>query len=108
MPMVTFFKMLHVARLVQVSKKRGLKFNMLMCYCIGKAACRIKEFYLLPVGGKLMQYDSIAVNTIVANKEGEVSSCDIPFSEDLSLFNQNYLQLTQKGVSSFLVGINFA
>ena len=43
--MVTFFKMLHVARLVQVSKKRGLKFNMLMCYCIGKAACRIKEFY---------------------------------------------------------------
>lgn len=73
---------------------------MLMCYCIGKAACRIKEFYLLPVGGKLMQYDSIAVNTIVANKEGEVSSCDIPFSEDLSLFNQNYLQLTQKVADS--------
>lgn len=71
-----------------------------MCYCIGKAACRIKEFYLLPVGGKLMQYDSIAVNTIVANKEGEVSSCDIPFSEDLSLFNQNYLQLTQKVADS--------
>ena len=100
MPMVTFFKTLHVARLVQVSKKRGLKFNMLMCYCIGKAACRIKEFYLLPVGGKLIQFDSIAVNTIVANKEGEVSSCDIPFSEDLSLFNQNYLQLTQKVADS--------
>lgn len=100
MPMVTFFKTLHVVRLVQVSKKRGLKFNMLMCYCIGKAACRIKEFYLLPVGGKLIQFDSIAVNTIVANKEGEVSSCDIPFSEDLSLFNQNYLQLTQKVADS--------
>ncbi len=71
-----------------------------MCYCIGKAACRIKEFYLLPVGGKLIQFDSIAVNTIVANKEGEVSSCDIPFSEDLSLFNQNYLQLTQKVADS--------
>ena len=71
-----------------------------MCYCIGKAACRIKEFYLLPVGGELMQYDSIAVNTIVANKEGGIKICDIPFSEDLSLFNQNYLQLTQKVADS--------
>ena len=100
MPMVTFFKTLHVARLVQVSKKRGLKFNMLMCYCIGRAACQIKEFYMLPVNGKLVQYDNIAVNTIVANKEGEVSSCDIPFTENLSLFNQNYLQLTQKVADS--------
>lgn len=100
MPMVTFFKTLHVARLVKISKKRGLKFNMLMCYCIGRAACRIQEFYMLPVEGKLMQYDRIAVNTIVANKEGEVSSCDIPFTEDLSLFNQDYLQLTQKVADS--------
>lgn len=30
----------------------------------------IKEFYLLPVGDKLMQYDTIAVNTIVANRKG--------------------------------------
>lgn len=51
---------------------------------------------MLPVNGKLVQYDNIAVNTIVANKEGEVGSCDIPFTENLSLFNQNYLQLTQK------------
>ncbi len=100
MPMVTFFKTLHVARLVKISKKRGLKFNMLMCYCIGRAASRIKDFYLLPVNGKLIQFDSIAVNTIVANKEGEVSSCDIPFSEDLSLFNQNYLRLTQEVADS--------
>lgn len=98
--MVTFFKTLHVARLVKISKKRGLKFNMFMCYCIGRAASRIKDFYLPPVNGKLIQFDSIAVNTIVANKEGEVSSCDIPFSEDLSLFNQNYLRLTQEVANS--------
>ena len=67
-----------------------------MCYCIGKAASGIKEFYLLPVGGKLLQYDSIAVNTIVPNKDGEVSSCDIPFSDDLSQFNKEYLQLTKQ------------
>ena len=73
-----------------------MKFNMLMCYSIGKAASSIKEFYLLPVGDKLIQYDSIAVNTIVANREGEVSSCDIPFADDLLLFNQHYQQLTKQ------------
>ena len=51
---------------------------------------------MLPVGKKLIQYDTIAVNTIVTNKNGEVSSCDIPFSEDLNQFNHNYLQLTKQ------------
>ena len=35
MPMVTLFKTLDVSRLVKISRKTGLKFNMLMCYCIG-------------------------------------------------------------------------
>lgn len=96
MPMVTFFKTLDMTRLVKLSKKRNLKFNMLMCWCIGKAASTIKEFYLLPEAGKLMQFDSLAVNTIVLNKENEVSSCDIPFSEDLSAFNEQYLRLTKE------------
>ncbi len=94
-PMVTFFKTLNVTSLVKVSKKCGLKFNMLMDYCIGKAAASIKEFYMLPVNGKFMQYDSIAVNTIVKINEGEVNSCDIPFSEDLTTFNRNYLRYTK-------------
>lgn len=100
MPMVTFFKTLDVTRLAKKSKKEGLKFNMLMCWCIGKAASAIKEFYLLPVGDKLMQYDSIAVNTIVANRNGEVSSCDIPFSEELSLFHRDYIRLTRQVADS--------
>lgn len=77
MPMVTFFKTLDVSRLVKISRKKRLKFNMLMCWCIGRAASQVKEFYMLPVGDKLIRYDSIAVNTIVANSQGEVSSCDI-------------------------------
>lgn len=96
MPMVTLFKTLDVTRLVKLSKRRNLKFNMLMCWCIGKAASKVKEFYLLPEAGKLMQFDSLAVNTIVLNKENEVSSCDIPFSEDLSAFNEQYLRLTKE------------
>ena len=96
MPMVTFFKTLDVSHLVRKSRKTGLKFNMLMCYCIGKAASGVKEFYMLPVGDKLMQYDSLAVNTIVKNRENEVSSCDVPFSEDLETFNKDYLRLTRR------------
>lgn len=93
-PMVTFFKTIDVTRLVSISKKRRLKFNMLLDYCIGRAAASIKEFYMLPVGGRLMQYDTIAVNTIVSNKKGEVSSCDILYSEDLDEFNRQYLKNT--------------
>ena len=95
-PMVTFFKTVDVTNLVRVSKKRGMKFNMLLDYCIGKAASPIKEFYTLPVGEKLIQYDSIAVNTIVKNKTGEVSSCDILFVDDLETFNADYLQYTRQ------------
>ena len=100
MPMVTLFKTLDVSRLVRTGKRRGLKFNMLMCWCIGKAASGIKEFYMLPVGDRLIRYDSIAVNTIVSNREGEVSSCDIPFSEDLLQFNSDYLYLTSQVAQS--------
>lgn len=96
MPMVTLIKTLDATRLRHISRRRGLKFNMLMCWCIGKAASQVKEFYMLPVGDKLMRYDSIAVNTIVLNRDGEVSSCDIPFSEDLAKFNEDYLRLTRQ------------
>lgn len=100
MPMVTFFKTLNVSRLVKTSRKRGVKFNMLMCWCIGKAASNIKEFYMLPVDDKLMQYDEIAVNTIVANSKGEVSSCDIPFTDDFAKFNNSYMTLTKQVAES--------
>ena len=95
-PMVTFFKTLDVTPLVRLSRKRGLKFNMLLCWCIGKADSQIKEFYLLPFGRELLQYDSIAVNAIVKNKTGEVSSCDVPFSNDLAQFSADYLRLTRE------------
>lgn len=95
-PMVTFFKTLDVTNLVRMAKKKQLKFNMLLDYCVGKAAIPVKEFYMLPVGNKLMQYDTIAVNTIVKNKDGEVSSCDIVFVEELETFNRDYLNYTKQ------------
>lgn len=95
-PMVTFFKTIDVTPIVKISKKAKMKFNMLLCYCIGKAAAGLEFFYLLPVDKKLIKYNTIAVNTIVKNKDGEVSSCDIPYSEQLSKFNHDYLQYTKQ------------
>lgn len=95
MPMVTMFRTLNVSNLLRVSRRKGMKFNMLMCWCIGRAASRVSEFLTLPVDGRLIRYDSLAINTIVADSRGEVSSCDIPFSADLAVFNADYLRLTR-------------
>ena len=99
-PMVTFFKTLDVTNLIKISKKKHMKFNMLLDFCIGKAAVSVKEFYILPVGEKLIKYDCIAVNTIVKNKTGEVSSCDILYTDDLEKFNQDYLKYTMQVAES--------
>ena len=99
-PMVTFFKTMDVTNLVRISRKKNLKFNMLLTYCIGQAAATVKEFYLLPVGDQLIQYDTIAVNAIVKNKTGEVSSCDILYNQDPDAFNQEYLTYTAQVAES--------
>ena len=93
-PMVTFFKTMDVTNLIRFSRKRNMKFNMLLDYCIGKAASQVKEFYLLPVGDQLIAYDSLAVNTIVKNRTGEVSSCDILYTDDFAQFRQDYMHYT--------------
>lgn len=43
-PMVTFFKKIDVTNLVHISRKYKWKFNMLLCWCIGRAAGEVKEF----------------------------------------------------------------
>lgn len=96
MPMVTFLKTLNITPLMRVARKRGLKLNMLLCYCIGRAASRTPEFYILPVGEKLMQFEHLAVNTIVRTLSGSINTCDIPFSDDLATFNADYLRLTHE------------
>ena len=100
MPMVTFFKTLDVSRLVRISRRKRLKFNMLMCYCIGSALVQVKEFYMLPVGDKLMQFDHLAVNTIVRTEKGGINTCDIPFSRDIHQFAADYLRLTAEAAKS--------
>lgn len=90
MPMVTLFKTLDVTPLTRQSRK----FNMLMCWCVGRAASRVEQFYLLPVGDGMTEYDRLAVSTVVDLGNGEISTCDVPFSPDPERFEADYLRLT--------------
>ncbi len=94
MPMVTLTKTYDVSNLLKASKKSGVKFNALLCWCIGKAATQLKEFYFLPEKDKLYRFDAIAINVIVNNSKGGINSCDIPFTEDIAKFVETYHHLT--------------
>ena len=94
MPMVTLMKTLDVTPLVHLSRNRNYKLNMLLCWCIGVAAAQTEDFYLLPVGDKLMQYDKLAVNTVVATRDGGIATCDLLVSTDLEQFDWDYRSLT--------------
>ncbi len=94
MPMVTLTKTFNVTKVLNVSKRSGIKFNALLCWCIGKAASNMNEFYLLPEKDKLFKYDSIAINVIVNNSKGGINSCDIAYTDDIQQFAKDYNQLT--------------
>lgn len=96
MPMVTLFYTLEVSNLRWASRKHGYPFNMLLCWCIGRAAARMEEFYLLPVGNKLIQYDKLAVNAVVAARDGDIYTCDLAFDPSLPGFAREYATRTQQ------------
>ena len=96
MPMVTLTKTFNVTHLQRVAHRRNIKFNALLCWCIGKAASQIREFYLLPENGKLFSFDDLAINVIVNNNQGGISSCDIPYDDNIIAFCDTYNELTHK------------
>ena len=98
MPMVTLTKTFDVSKVLKKCKKLGVGFNVMLCWCIAKAASQMEFFYLLPEQGKLFKYDSLAINVIVKNKKGGINSCDIPFNGDMKKFIEEYKVLTS-GVS---------
>ena len=50
---------------------------------------------MLPIEGKMYQFDSIAINVIVNNQKGGINSCDIPYTDDFNRFYEDYLRFTQ-------------
>lgn len=96
MPMVTITKTFRIDRLVRLSKRKGWKLNVLMCWCIGKTASTIPEFFMLPVDEKLMLFDRLAINVVVKTQNGGINTCDVPYSDDIRQFSEDYLRLTQQ------------
>ena len=47
-----------------------------------------------------MQFDNIAINTMVKNHTGEVSSCDIAFNGNFDNYSQDYLKYTTEVAES--------
>lgn len=94
MPMVTLTKHFDVSHIARLSRRHKIEFTALLCWCIGKAASQTDVFYTLPEQGKLFLYDKIAVNVIVNNRNGGISSCDIPFSDSIDEFIRDYRALT--------------
>ena len=94
MPMVTLTKTFNITHICKISKKSGLKLNMLLCWSICKAASQVEEFYTLPIDGKLFRFDCLAVNVIVPNTKGGINSCDIPYTENLEQFRKDYTSRT--------------
>ena len=100
MPMVTLTKTFNITHIYKISKKSGLKLNMLLCWCICKAASRVEEFYTLPIDGKLFRFDKLAVNVIIPNTKGGINSCDIPYTENFEQFCQDYATRTNSVAKS--------
>jgi chloramphenicol O-acetyltransferase type A len=61
MPMVTLTKTFDVSKIIKASKRLNISFNTLLCWCIGKAASQIEEFYLLVENNKLYKYDNAVI-----------------------------------------------
>ena len=100
MPMVTLTKTFNITHICKISKKSGLKLNMLLCWCICKAASRVEEFYTLPIDGKLFRFDKLAVNVIVPNAKGGINSCDVPYTGNFEQFCEDYALRTNSVANS--------
>lgn len=99
-PMVTLGKTFDVTRLHKISRRKGLKFNMLLCWCIGRAASLTDEFYLLIDKDRLYRFDRLAINVIVPHAKGGICNCDVPWCDDLLQFSNDYDRITQQAAEA--------
>lgn len=99
MPMVTIFQEKDVTRLVRKCRK-GYKYHMLMCYCIGQAAKSVPEMLLQIRDKTMLSYDKFAIDVIVSNKKGTLSYVDVPLVDDLEEFNRLYLERTKRAAEN--------
>lgn len=94
-PMVTVSRTLDVSHLLNISRKHKYRFNMLMCWCISRAASMLEQFYIFPAHESLIFSDSLAVSTVIQTLDGNLCHCDVPLCYSVDLFNREYMMLTR-------------
>ena len=99
MPMVTLVKTLDVSHMIKYCRRNHLSFNMMMCWCIGKAASQIPEFFSLPQDDKMYRFSRLAIGPVVANSEGGINYCDIPYSDSIQQFSADYRSICSKAAA---------
>ncbi len=93
MPMVTIFRTVDITNLGHLKEKgHSAEHAAVLLYRRGGIAC--EEFYLLPAETKMLEYERIGVNVIIANQNGGINSCDIPFTSDLDSLTPLIKRLT--------------
>ena len=97
-PMVTFFKTLDVTNLVKVSRKRKMKFNMLLDYCIGKGYDKSKWNSIInktPISASSnREIGGVAPSVYLGKleKKGSVSSSDLDSYVETHWIDHNLLR----------------
>lgn len=94
MPMFHLTTTLDITRMVKLCRRnKRMKMNMLMCYCICKAAQQVKEFHTLISGKDIIWSDRINVQTILKDKNGQLRFVDLPMTKTLDEFVENYYRI---------------
>lgn len=87
---VTCSCILDVTGLIQAGRRKNLEPDMLMAYCIGKAASMAEGFCRPPGMDGLAQNRAVAVGISVENADGGTNFCDIFFEPDPDRFVSGY------------------
>ena len=98
MPMLTVFKTLDVTKAVKKAKRRKVKLNALLCHAVYLAAKDINEMHYLVKDGKLFFSKELSVGLVVKGKDGKLLNCDVPASENFSVFYSDYNRVIEKAL----------
>ncbi|MCQ2285822.1 MAG: CatA-like O-acetyltransferase [Bacteroidales bacterium] len=94
MPMVTIFKTIDITKMIKFCNRKGYKYNMVFCYCIGQASKKMPELLYQMKDKTMLKFDKFAIDVIVNNKNGQLGYCDVPVIDELEKIKRPYLEST--------------
>ena len=97
-PTIVATKIYDVTPLLRYGRKHNMKFNMLLCWLMGKVASKIDVLYTIYEPYRLYKYDKICVNIVVPSSNDCVNLCDVPYNDSLEQFAADYDRITYQSI----------